>query len=1098
MPLHRTDRRARRRSQPKHFHPQVETLESRHLLAGSGLMAEYFTNISLSGTPAIVRTDANINFNWSTGSPGSGVSSDNFGVHWEGEVKATTAGTYNFRTISDDGVRLWINGNLVINNWTDHSQTTNTSGNITLAAGEKATIVLEYYEKTGSSIMQLQWKTPTSGTTYSAIPQSQLYLVDEEFSGKLAGWLDVKTQFGAVGNGVADDTAALQAALNAVGVNGANSVLYLPAGTYRITSTLTMVGKQGVSILGEDPTKVTIKWTGAAGGTMLDANGCAAMRYGRITWDGSATAPGNGAGLGIFSHTSTHVPGTSFSSHHEHADEVFKNMAIGIQSGMYTDAGNSQDDDVMVKRGQFINCTTAGVLTDSGNALHYWIWDSLFQNCYAGVQNMKGQMNVYRSTFKNSTYADFYQNDTASYVSVRDCYSTGSRRFYEASNSGSACPVTIQGNTVLDTSTEPFAFGHMGPITMIDNVIRRSASQTGLNAVAVFTWTIDLNLSDLVAVGNTYNAATFVGFGTGTNMRLISNNQVSTITAPAEPDRPTFAPVMRRSIWEVASTADTTAIQAGITNAAVNSSSGRTVTAGYLANVKPIVHFAKQDYNVTSTITVPAQTDMQIIGDGVAWVNGTRFVWAGLSGGTVMRVAGPSHVSMSNIGFVGGLGQANGGLVFDNADQVGGRIFADQLFGLGANYPTGGTFGVGTFVEGLDQTVIEARALYHGANNDTGIKVVGGPLANAGTPGAAKVNIFGNQYGHERYSVGVSKGAKVLITDTWVEGDIDKPEQFAVLTGKGTFTAQGGLISLDHPNTGAPPIDVNGFTGNATILSMALSGGATVRGSNAATKSLFMGNRIVTDNAPYTNTATAGQHGQLENINRYTTNPWGDIQIPQSGDTSDTFILAMLAHTRGEHAGYWTPKSFSTTDIRLNRVGIGDVTGNGIRITRYIAPDATATATSSDAFREPQNIFNGKEFAGGVQGVNPNGSMYLSAWNQLTPTITIDLKSTYNITGFKQWNYNEINDGWFNNTVRGVKTVNILTSPTGLAGSYTSRGTFTFAQATGVGDEGEDQNAKTNGVVGTWTGIRFIQLQVLTNWGDPNVVGLSKIQFRTV
>ena len=59
---------ARKKPFAFHFRPQLEALESRDLLSGTGLMAEYFNSQTLTGTPALVRTDANVNFSWSTGS----------------------------------------------------------------------------------------------------------------------------------------------------------------------------------------------------------------------------------------------------------------------------------------------------------------------------------------------------------------------------------------------------------------------------------------------------------------------------------------------------------------------------------------------------------------------------------------------------------------------------------------------------------------------------------------------------------------------------------------------------------------------------------------------------------------------------------------------------------------------------------------------------------------------------------------------------------------------------------------------------------------------------------------------------------------------
>ena len=98
-------------------------------------------------------------------------------------------------------------------------------------------------------------------------------------------WVNVKTAItpAAVGDGQADDTAALQAALDQV-VSG--TTLYLPAGIYRITAPLIWGNRLGVALLGEDPAKTIVRYDGPAGEAMLTLHGVSYSKFGRITWDG--------------------------------------------------------------------------------------------------------------------------------------------------------------------------------------------------------------------------------------------------------------------------------------------------------------------------------------------------------------------------------------------------------------------------------------------------------------------------------------------------------------------------------------------------------------------------------------------------------------------------------------------------------------------------------------------------------------------------------------------------------------------------------------------------------------------------------------------
>ncbi|MBU2949941.1 hypothetical protein KO493_04435 [Tamlana agarivorans] len=138
-----------------------------------GLKGEYFNNSTLTGTPDLTRTDSTINFDWVNGSPDGSIGTDNFSVRWTGQVVPTYSDDYVFRTRSDDGIRLWVDGVQVINNWTDHGATYNYSSLIPFVAGQKYNIVLEYYENAGQAVAQLAWGR-SGAASYVNIPASQL------------------------------------------------------------------------------------------------------------------------------------------------------------------------------------------------------------------------------------------------------------------------------------------------------------------------------------------------------------------------------------------------------------------------------------------------------------------------------------------------------------------------------------------------------------------------------------------------------------------------------------------------------------------------------------------------------------------------------------------------------------------------------------------------------------------------------------------------------------------------------------------------------------------------------------------------------------
>ena len=150
---------------------EVLPITSGATATAQGLLGQYFDNSS--GTPQLLlqRTDATVNFDWGTGSPDPSIPVDHFTARWTGKVQPLYSETYTFTTTSDDGIRLWVNGQQIINNWTDHAPVDN-SGTITLVAGQKYDIVLEYYENTGGAVTKLSWSSPSQAK--QIIPQSQL------------------------------------------------------------------------------------------------------------------------------------------------------------------------------------------------------------------------------------------------------------------------------------------------------------------------------------------------------------------------------------------------------------------------------------------------------------------------------------------------------------------------------------------------------------------------------------------------------------------------------------------------------------------------------------------------------------------------------------------------------------------------------------------------------------------------------------------------------------------------------------------------------------------------------------------------------------
>ncbi|MCX7922713.1 MAG: PA14 domain-containing protein [Clostridia bacterium] len=138
---------------------------------GTGLMGEYYDNMDFTNLK-LTRVDPVVNFNWSTGSPSPLIGADTFSVRWSGQVQPKFSENYTFYTRSDDGVRLWVNNQLIVNNWTPHSEVEN-SGTIMLEAGKKYSIKMEYYEQGTFAAAKLYWSSTSQ--LKEVIPQTCLY-----------------------------------------------------------------------------------------------------------------------------------------------------------------------------------------------------------------------------------------------------------------------------------------------------------------------------------------------------------------------------------------------------------------------------------------------------------------------------------------------------------------------------------------------------------------------------------------------------------------------------------------------------------------------------------------------------------------------------------------------------------------------------------------------------------------------------------------------------------------------------------------------------------------------------------------------------------
>ncbi|MDD5704804.1 MAG: glycosyl hydrolase family 28-related protein [Kiritimatiellae bacterium] len=766
---------------------------------------------------------------------------------------------------------------------------------------------------------------------------------DEEFVGPFtSSWINVKTDYGAMGDGDSDDTAALQNALDdlpdvwghrAGHAETGKTVLYLPAGTYVITNRLTLRGLYNVALIGEHPTNTIIKWAGPssdsltyADGTplaMLWANGVSCSRIDRITWDGSGS---NVIGVACVYSRNALWSGVPYqSTANTYADDVFTNLAVGLRLGMIDEANGfgSGDDSMSIVRCRFHRCARAGIQTYSFNAFINWVWDSVFEDNAIGVESLVGGAHVFRSFFRNSSLADVVQTMPI-WQELYGNTSVGSKTFLSVNTPWVASPLLLRNNTILDQrDAEAVWVWNSGPAILLDNRIRSVTGTVGAAATVG---------CDLVSVGNRYTVDAPLDLRGSARLwkqddQVVGYNDIGN-AMPTLPGTPTNT---GRHVVEVATNAGWAEIQAAITDA--------------VSYARSTVHIPAGSHSITQTLTVPANADILLIGD---YGGGTMLRWTGTSpAAPLLRLLGPSKATVSDIIVI--CEEGGGAIYVDNPDQPGARVYSHG--GLCQRIRQ-----YGLLVNGCTNVIVEGHgfgAIMVGSlplNEDSRfVKVVG-----AGVAATNYTALFGAQPGAVSFPPGISEGlfevadnGSLLVT----AGNYESGKRTAKLSGNGTFTLASTRL-VHKPEAAEADIELNGFSGQATFLADYVYWKPTqnmygpiilVTNETAATKALFLGMSPVdfTD-VTFTNVFCRAGAGGTVSLAYSQTGYSPPIPLADQGDALTTnFVNTMLTPLRTHLPTY--PQAQKTldgvTDVRLLNVFVrGNV---GVRVGPTEAPSVS-------------------------------------------------------------------------------------------------------------------------------------------------------------
>jgi hypothetical protein len=689
------------------------------------------------------------------------------------------------------------------------------------------------------------------------------------FDGPFASWVNVKTAFGAKGDGVADDTAALQAALNSLAGNRA--VLWIPGGTYRITGPLAVTGLENITILGEDPRTTTISWAGPAGGTMLTLSGCDGFNVGRLTLDGRYSS---GVNLEVTWDESSNYYPTRNLIH----DSRIINTQTGIHAGF---AGETTIDRV-----HFDHNTQAGLSLGTYNTLNWNVLDSLFTDNAIGVTNWYGAGGfvVTNSVFVRSTTADVKIGNTGSF-SLRNNLSVDSMKFFATGQTGAPANIILQGNTIFHPGSSPVATGTPGTLMILDNQFLDLDSS--FNILYSFG-----SPANFISVGNTYAVSQPYGGNIGryTSVDDETAGPTSSTLPWAVPTEVYIPPFSHRQVFEVVPGSSDVAIQAAIDAATA---------------VSGIVHIPEGNFNIFKTVEISPNANVGILGDGAL----SNLV-------AESSLKGPALVSygktfqLEDVGFWSYSPSPSDAMIeLHVPDDPSTHILCDECAFI---------YQVSSAVEsnGFDDAAIEFRV--PGLNATVSADVHGGTGRQNGKETLGR---FG-EFMSSSSAYHVDLGGHLLAEDGF--HDIGQGNIQFVLTGDGSVTQEGGAIEV----SANPAMALNNYKGQISLLGVETNSYLNIglgSPANVFVAAVIQGTGI----SPLLNSEPGAVVVGLSN--KSTPDNGGTLTELLDTPTTPGNIERRMSMARTQVLSQRTPIAFDSTIVKMTRILVR-LGGVGLRL----------------------------------------------------------------------------------------------------------------------------------------------------------------------
>ena len=387
---------------------------------------------------------------------------------------------------------------------------------------------------------------------------------------------------------------------------------------------------------------------------------------------------------------------------------------------------------------------------------------------------------------------------------------------------------------------------------------------------------------------------------------------------------------------------DANAIQSKIDSAAMEA-----------IGTKPVVHLRYGKYTVNRTITVPAGSDMQIVGDGEGTGATTRIDWGGNQIGPLLLCHGPSRVTIKdlilNVPYLSYVGPE--ALVIENADQVGGRIFGNQFNAGGPQWTQ--PCDIGLLADRVENSDITMICFYPGFGSSAMVQAEGGPVLAAGGSTNGQISLLGGATGDCQNLFNVTNGGRLDAEGMWNEGDFSRTSGLVNLSNTSGSLSMVCMSWHLLTQTPYPMVKTDNFTGNLTLLLNSFAQGPqsympmTGNGSNLNVLSGY------------------NDWGSNNTIGGTTDSTWQDLTSASAnanfiGNTSTTFraldvvvdkihnvlpdtsaILNSLAQLRAVRTDPPMDRTPGVTDVKLFRVAAWGTMGKVAA--HFISADTTAT-----------------------------------------------------------------------------------------------------------------------------------------------------------